>query len=173
MKDDSLISKVNTSFGKFTLDWFDFWNWQFSDFFSDLKILLIFNFLQTFNYKSKIVVSFELCSRKVHSLTNSPRVPIECYHYLILSPKGEFLRTSRGVPLLECFITLPPKGEFLWTPRGVPLFGNAFSCLFRKSIFPPLRPIPKLGGWLVGWVGVLPFGTLDHVRTIFFKFLVL
>ena len=91
MKDDSLISKVNTSFGKFTLDWFDFWNWQFSDFFSDLKILLIFNFLQTFNYKSTIVVSFEFCSQKVHSLTNSPRVPIECYHYLILSPKGELL----------------------------------------------------------------------------------
>ena len=86
---------------------------------------------------------------------------------------------QRGVPLVECshYLVLSPKGEFLRTPRGVPLFGNAFSCLFRKSIFSPPTTHPKtpylLGGWLVGWVGVLPFGSLDHVRTIFFKFLVL
>ena len=85
---------------------------------------------------------------------------------------------TEWVPLVECshYLVLSPKGEFLRTPRGVPLFGNAFSCLFRKSIFSPPTTHSKstslLGGWLVGWVGVLPFGTLDHVRTIFFKFLV-
>ena len=61
-----------------------------SDFFYELYCLFSI-FFKTFNYNSKIVVSFVLYSQNVHSLKNSPRVPIECYHYLILSPKGEFL----------------------------------------------------------------------------------
>ena len=79
---------------------------------------------------------------------------VECSNYLVLSPKGEFLRTLRGVPLVRV-LSLP-----------------CFS--FKLKIFTPLQHPPNRPVyWVFSWLGVLPFGTLDHVRTIIFKFLVL
>ena len=117
----------------------------------------------------------------------------------IYSPKeSSFLRTLRGVPLVECshylvllvgkifhpeeacfFIFYSPKESSLKnSPRGP--IGRVLSlpCIIGWKIFSPRRSMFfyfLLCGWVVVVVvwGVLPFGTLDHVMTIFFKFLVL
>ena len=35
---------------------------------------------------------------------------------------------------------------------------------------PIFKPFYRADGWMDGWKGYLPFGTLDNVRTIFFMF---
>ena len=80
----------------------------------------------------------------------------------------------------------PKESSLKNSPRGP--IGRVLSlpCIIGWKILSPRRSMKKFfllcGWWWCGgvvvvvvwwWWGVLPFGTLDHVMTIFFKFLVL
>ena len=83
------------------------------------------------------------------------------------------------LPLLFCCEVLnlqffiPPR-EFPRTNRLGPLgfYGFLHPGLYL-GIFTPYEPWPLLSGWWWWRSDVLPFGTLDHVGTIFSKVLVL
>ena len=90
-------------------------------------------------------------------------------------------RVPQNSPLLgpigqNAFITLfysPKESSLQERPWGSHCLGTLFLTLLAFGFSPPPTTHSKtpylLGGWLVGWA-YLPYGTLEHVRTIFLRF---
>ena len=112
-------------------------------------------------------------------------VELSIHNKIHLYPKNNWQRISQEI------ILFTPSKIIFWP--SLPDFGSigrveiVFSMYsyrlatflsynqLSKAILILSRVVGRVGGWVGGWVvgwAYLPFDTLDHVRTIFFKFLV-
>ena len=135
--------------------------------------MAIITLLTTFHSHPAPLGTGNTYSPKESSLKNSPRGPIG----RVSLPCLIWLENSFTPKKHEFFFLFPKESSLKNSPRGP--FGRVLSlpCIIGWKFFSPRRSMFfyfLLCGWWCGVVwGVLPFGTLDHVRTIFFKFLVL
>ena len=83
---------------------------------------------------------------------------VECYHYLILSPKGEFLRTPCVGPIGLSYYLIPQRRVSLRNPPSGShwFYGSLYTILLWFQLRPPQRPFRKtpLIDWFGRWEGV-------------------
>ena len=91
-------------------------------------------------------------------------IETECEKAILLFSQIELELSTDRIPKIQNCNYSPNESSLELTLVG-PLGLNGF---LHLGLYPKGKFLR--GGWLVGRLGVLPFGTLDHVRTIFFKF---